>query len=65
MMQNVAASASSRSPITVAAGFLGAVVVASLAVQLMRTAAPVSVDPAAVAPVTAHQASLWQPLAQR
>jgi hypothetical protein len=39
--------------------------VASLAVQLARTAAPVSVDPAAVAPVTAHQASLWQPLAQR
>ena len=65
MIHNVTASASSRSPITVAAGFLGAFVVASLAVQLVRTGVPVGADPAGVAPVTAHQASLWQPLAQR
>lgn len=65
MVHSVSTSATSRSPITVAAGFLGAFVVASLAVQLVRTAAPVGADPSGLAPVTAHQASLWQPLAQR
>lgn len=66
MTQSSAVQAA-RSPITVAAGFLGAFVVASLAVQLVRTATPVPAGASAevVAPVTAHQAALWQPLAQR
>ena len=65
MTQSSAVQAA-RSPITVAAGFLGAFVVSSLAVQLVRTATPVSAGASAeVAPVSAHQAALWQPLAQR
>ena len=65
MTQSSAVQAA-RSPITVAAGFLGAFVVASLAVQLVRTATPVPAGASAeVAPVSAHQAALWQPLAQR
>jgi len=64
-VQSAASVASGRHPITIAAGFLGAFVVGSLAVQLLRTADPVAVSPAqVVAPVTAHAASLWQPLAQ-
>ena len=58
-----------RSPITVAAGFIGAFVVASLAVQLVRsmqTAQAVApAHPSAVQPVVAHQATLWQDLGSR
>ena len=59
-----------RSPIAIAAGFLGAFVVASLAVQLVRSMnAPQptsSATPAsAVQPVVAHQATLWQDLGRR
>ena len=65
-VQSAASVGSRRHPITIAAGFLGAFVVGYLAVQLLRTASPVSVSPAQVVePVTAHAASLWQPLSQR
>ena len=64
-VQSAVSFGSSRHPITIAAGFLGAFVVGSLAVQLLRTASPVAVSPAEVVePVTAHASSLWQPLAQ-
>ncbi|WP_368656149.1 hypothetical protein [Synechococcus sp. HK05] len=52
-----------------AAGFIGAFVVASLAVQLVRsmqTAQAVApAQPSAVQPVVAHQATLWQDLGSR
>ena len=58
-----------RSPITVAACFVGAFVVASLAVQLVRSMQTAqAVAPAqasAVQPVVAHQATLWQDLGSR
>ena len=55
-----------RSPITIIAGFLGAFMVGSLAVQLVRShtaALPVGAD--AVEPVIAGPAALWAPLAER
>tara|TARA_B100001939_G_scaffold59649_1_gene48779 strand:- start:1512 stop:1715 length:204 start_codon:yes stop_codon:yes gene_type:complete len=63
--QSAASAVSGRHPLTIAVGFLGAFVVGSLAVQLLRTATPVAVSATqVVAPVTAHAASLWQPLSQ-
>jgi len=59
-------SASGRSPITLAAGFLGAFIVGSLAVQLVRSqTASVQAGTAAVEPVIAGPAALWAPLAER
>ena len=55
-----------RSPITIAAGFLGAFVVGSLAVQLVRSqTAAMQAGTAGVEPVIASPATLWAPLAER
>ena len=55
-----------RSPITVAAGFLGAFIVGSLAVQLVRSqSTSVQAGDAGVEPVIASSATLWAPLAER
>ena len=57
-----------RSPITLAAGFLGAFIVGSLAVQLVRSQSQNATMPssvAAVEPVIAGHAALWAPLAER
>jgi hypothetical protein len=60
-------SASGRSYITLAAGFLGAFIVGSLAVQLVRsqTAFVQAGAAAGVEPVIAGPAALWAPLAER
>ena len=55
-----------RSPITITAGFLGAFIVGSLAVQLVRSrTAALQASAAAVEPVIAGPAALWAPLAER
>ena len=55
-----------RSPITVAAGFLGAFIVGSLAVQLVRSYnVPASAPAAGVDPVIASPATLWSALGER
>ena len=65
-MTSSISSASGRSPITLAAGFLGAFIVGSHAVQLVRShTASVQVGTAAVEPVIAGTAALWAPLAER
>ena len=65
-MTSSISSASGRSPITLAAGFLGAFIVGSLAVQLVRSqTASVQADAAGVEPVVAGPAALWAPLAER
>ena len=64
-MTSSTSSAAGRSPITIAAGFLGAFIVGSLAVQLVRSqTASVPSGVAAVEPVIASPATLWAPLAQ-
>ena len=64
-MTSSISSASGRSPITLAAGFLGAFIVGSLAVQLVRSqTASVQAGTAAVEPVIAGPAALWAPLAE-
>ena len=65
-MTSSISSVAGRSPITIAAGFLGAFVVGSLAIQLVRSqtvAMPAGL--AAVEPVIAGPAALWAPLAER
>jgi len=58
-------SASGRSPITLAAGFLGAFIVGSLAVQLVRSqTASVQAGAVGMEPVIAGAAALWAPLAE-
>ena len=65
-MTSSVSSVSGRSPITIAAGFLGAFIVGSLAVQLVRSqTATMSSGVAAVEPVIAGPAALWAPLAER
>ena len=65
-MTSSISSASGRSPITLAAGFLGAFIVGSLAVQLVHSQkASVQAGTAAVEPVIAGHAALWAPLAER
>ena len=65
-MTSSISSASARSPITLAAGFLGAFMVGSLAVQLVRSqTASVQASAAGVEPVIAGPAALWAPLADR
>ena len=55
-----------RSPITLAAGFLGAFIVASMAVQLVRSQnGPSQGGAAVVEPVIASPATLWAPLGER
>ena len=63
MAPHVSASVASRSPLALATGCVGAFVVASLAVQLVRATA--SQSPASVQPVVAHQSTLWQQLGSR
>jgi hypothetical protein len=64
MAPHTAAAAAQRSPITIAAGFVGAFVVASLAVQMVRSMS--AMQPASsVQPLVAHQATLWQELGTR
>ena len=65
-MTSSISSASARSPITLAAGFLGAFIVGSLAVQLVRSqTASVQAGAVGVEPVIAGPAALWAPLAER
>ena len=65
-MTSSISSASGRSPITLAAGFLGAFIVGSLAVQLVRSqTAAVQAGAAGVEPVIAGPAAHWAPLAER
>ena len=65
-MTSSISSASGRSPITLAAGFLGAFIVGSLAVQLVRSqTAFVQAGTTGVEPVIAGPAALWAPLAER
>ena len=65
-MTSSISSASGRSPITLAAGFLGAFIVGSLAVQLGRSqTASIQAGAAGVEPVIAGPATLWAPLAER
>ena len=65
-MTSSISSASGRSPITLAAGFLGAFIVGSLAVQLVRSqTASIQAGSAGVEPVIAGPATLWAPLAER
>ena len=65
-MTSSISSASARSPITLAAGFLGAFIVGSLAVQLVRSqSASVQAGTTGVEPVIAGPAALWAPLAER
>ena len=59
-------SLSGRSHVTLAAGFLGAFVVASLAMQLVRSqTATVRTGAAMVEPVIASPATLWASLGER
>ncbi len=52
-------------PLGVATAFLGFFVIGSLAVQLVTTAQRPGTAAAPVAPVVAHQATLWQALGER
>ena len=58
-------AAQGRHPLTIATGFFGAFVVASLGVQLIRSASVSIAAPAPVQPVTAGQAAMWQVLGER
>ena len=65
MLSNTAVSAG-RSPLTIAAGFLGAFAVGSLAVQLVLShKGSVQVGAAGVDPVIATPATLWADLGAR
>ena len=65
-MTSSISSASGRSPISMAAGFLGAFIVGSLAEQLVRSqTAAVQAGAAGVEPVIAGPAALWASLAER
>ena len=65
-MTSSISSVAGRSPITIAAGFLGAFVVGSLAVQLVHSqTASVQAGATGVEPVIAGPAALWAPLAER
>ena len=65
-MTSSISSGSGRSPITLAAGFLGAFIVGSLAVQLVRSqTASIQAGAAGVEPVITGPATLWAPLAKR
>lgn len=71
MSFSASSSQVTRSPITIAAGFIGAFIVASLAVQMVRSqtsAASPSVNAgqsSAVEPVIASQAAMWSVLGTR
>ena len=64
-MSSSVSSVTGRSPGTIAAGFLGAFIVGSLAVQLVRTqTASMPTDTDAVKPVIASPATLWSALGE-
>lgn len=64
-------TSSSRSSITIATGFIGAFVVASLAVQMVRSQraavspAVTSASTSQVEPVVTSQAAMWSVLGER
>ncbi len=63
MSNNVSTSVSSNSTTAVFAGFLGAFIVGSLGVQLVRTQKPsFPSQTLKVQPVIAHQSTLWAAL---
>ena len=65
-MTSSISAASGRSPIALAAGFLGAFIVGSLAVQLVHSqTASIQDGAVGVEPVIAGPATLWAPLAER
>ncbi|QNI60271.1 putative conserved membrane protein [Synechococcus sp. BIOS-U3-1] len=71
MIRSYSTTSASRSPITVAAGFIGAFIVASLAVQMVRSqraaVPPVmsSESSTQVEPVITSQAAMWSVLGDR
>ncbi|WP_415399279.1 hypothetical protein [Synechococcus sp. W4D4] len=65
MATKTGVAAQGRHPLTIATGFLGAFVVASLGVQLIRSASVATSAPAPVQPVIAGQAAMWQVLGER
>ncbi|WP_413404727.1 MULTISPECIES: hypothetical protein [unclassified Synechococcus] len=71
MVRSYSTTSASRSPITVAAGFIGAFIVASLAVQMVRSqraaVTPVETSPSStqVEPVITSQAAMWSVLGER
>lgn len=65
MLSNTTVSVG-RSPLTVAAGFLGAFIVGSLAVQLVRShGVSINAGVSSVEPVIASPATLWADLGAR
>ena len=64
-MTSTASRYSGRSPITIAAGFVGAFVVGSLAVQLVRVQSASTTRSADVEPVIASPATLWSTLGEQ
>ena len=66
MSNNVSTSVSSNNITAVFAGFLGAFIVGSLGVQLVRTQKPsFQPQPLKVQPVIAHQSTLWAALGEQ
>jgi hypothetical protein len=71
MASSFSSDRTARSPITVAAGFIGAFIVASLAVQMVRsqraTISPAATSdaPTQVEPVITSQAAMWSVLGAR
>ncbi|WP_074160727.1 hypothetical protein [Synechococcus sp. MIT S9508] len=71
MVPSYSTTSASRSPITIAAGFIGAFIVASLAVQMVRSqrasVAPVetSTSSTQVEPLITSQAAMWSVLGER
>ncbi len=65
MALRVSSLATRRCQLSISTGFLGAFVVASLAMQLLRSnASAPSTASKVIEPVTTHQATLWQTLGQ-
>ena len=66
-MTSSASRVVSRSPITIAAGFIGAFIVGSLGVQMVRhqSAALATAPSSGVEPVITSQAILWSSLGER
>ena len=66
MSNNVSTSVSSNNITALFAGFLGAFIVGSLGVQLVRTQKPsFQSQPLKVQPVIAHQSTLWAALGEQ
>ena len=66
MSNNVSTSVSSNNTTAIFAGFLGAFIVGSLGVQLVRTQKPsLPSQTLKVQPVIAHQSTLWAALGEQ